>query len=184
MVLIFLGILHGERRVAKALDRLRPDIVTVEMSQSLWRLLAKRKLTTAYAEVKSCLDYGSKHGIPVLFIDQPMTPKQLAQHIAKINAKQSRDANSLERDKIYDSLHRHYVRRSKETENVLDDTRDFRERTKYMRKRLERLLRHSPGKIIVHVGGAGHFLNPKGARTLFSAMKRYRPRRLLLPELV
>jgi len=60
----------------------------------------------------------------------------------------------------------------------------FKKRTDFMAKKIEKIIGDNSGKLIVHIGGAGHFLKTKKYQTLFTKMYKFKPKRYLLTDLL
>lgn len=178
--LIFIGVLHGDNRVKKILKKIKPDLITIEMSEVYWNILVKNHLEESYGEVCASIDYAKKTNTLLYFIDKSQNDKILKN---RMDQSRSKSYSREEIGEIYSFFKKHYKHRSKETENILIyGQREHKDRTMYMAEKLKQLLKNNIETKIVHIGGAGHFLNTKKIITLFSLLKKYKPKRYLVTD--
>ena len=180
--LVSLGVLYGDKRTGKALKKLNPDIVTVEMSNKYWKELSEKGFSSNFAEVSECINYCRVKEIPLFFIDKPISKVKISKNIEKM--KNFDKKQGLKTREIYSFFENLYDKYSSESEKVLDNSKDFKSRTRYMSDKLEKILSKNKSFRIVHVGGAGHFLKLRNIETLFSVMKKHRLQRFLISQLI
>jgi len=180
--LIFIGILHGDKRIKKALKKIKPDIISVEMSQVYWNALKKHNQEDTFVEILESIKYSNKYRIPLYFNDLEPSKKDI-KYLIKSNDDEEYSNKKIE--EIYRYFKNHYKRWSKETETIIiDEDGIFKKRTNYMAKKIEKIIKENTGKLIVHIGGAGHFLRTKRNPTLFTKMHKFKPKRFILTDLL
>lgn len=182
--LIFIGVLHGDGRIKKALKKIKPDLISVEMSRVYWNALKKNKQENTFAEISESIKYSKKYRIPLYFNDLEPSKKEI-NSLINSNTNTDKELSNKKVEQIYMYFKKHYSRWSKETETILiDEGGIFKKRTNYMAKKIEKNIKENSGKLIVHIGGAGHFLKTKRTVTLFTKMHKFRPKKFILTDLL
>ena len=181
--IIFLGVLHGDSRVYRALVKLKPDIISVEMSDERWNALRRHRLDKTHDEVNACLRYCDKYGKELFFIDKKPSKKEREKLLAE-----SKDFSKLKfsRQKIkeiYSFFSKLYRKNSRIKDEYIFDDKSFGLRTEFMTKKLESIIKEGPSWKLVHVGGAAHFLYLKGRKTLYSNFRDKARRAVLIDVL-